>query len=191
VLQQVAALIVDEGKWLTLAMTIAGVAVARLLLRHRHSASATTRITGALNLAAGMIIAVMAFGHLLAVATKLATGTLRDGSLLSFFGIGIVLLLPSIMVTRQTAAVLAGRDEDRAKTVACNAWLALTLLALGLHNLPLAAPALFAIAYRLHPAGLLGWTIVGAAAVFNVALFAASLVFLASGQSFEQFRGLQ
>jgi hypothetical protein len=36
---------------------------------------------------------------------------------------------------------------------------------------------------------LVGWTIVGAAVVVNFGLFIASLIFLASGRSFEQFSG--
>ena len=76
-------------------------------------------------------------------------------------------------------------------TVTLNAWLAITLLALGIQNLPLAAPAFLNIAYRLHSRPLVGWMIVGMAIILNVGLFVGSLVFLASGQSFEQFSGIE
>jgi hypothetical protein len=192
VIDQLAALIVDEGKWLTASMILAGVGVAVLCLRCRGSAVPLhRRIMAAMNLSAGLTIGSMACGHLLAVATKLALGTLREGSLLIFLAIGISLAMPSWMVTRHTGAVLGGSHEGRATTVLLNAWLASTLLALGLHNLPLAAPALFTIAYRLHPAGRTGWAIVSMAVALDVGLFVASLVFLASGQSFEQFRGIE
>lgn len=185
------ALIVDEGKWLAASMTLAGVGVAMLLLRQRGSAiPVRQRVTAALNLNAGIITVSMASGHLLAVVTKLALGTLREGSLLGFFAIGIGLLIPSILVARHTPAILHGRD-DRRTTVLFNGWLAVTLLALGPHNLPLAAPALFAIAHRSYSVGRFGWAIVSIAVVFNAGLFVASLIFLASGQSFEQFRGLE
>jgi hypothetical protein len=36
-----------------------------------------------------------------------------------------------------------------------------------------------------------GWAIVGVAVVLNVGLFLASLVFMASGQTFEQFSGIE
>jgi hypothetical protein len=144
-----------------------------------------------MNLAAGVMIGTMACGHLLAVATKLALGTLREGSLPIFVAIGISLVIPSWMVARHTRELLAGGSEGRPTTVLLNAWLAITLLALGLHNLPLAAPALFTIAYRLHSGRLMGWAIVSMAVAFNVGLFAASWVFLISGQSFEQFRGIE
>jgi hypothetical protein len=69
--------------------------------------------------------------------------------------------------------------------------LSITLLGLGLHNLPLAAPGFLNIAYHLHSGRVVGRVIVGMAVVVSVALFIGSLVFLASGQSFEQFRGMQ
>lgn len=191
-IERLAALIVDEGKWLTASMSLAGVGVALLGLRYRGSTvPVRDRIMAAMNLSAGVTIGSMAFGHLLAVATKLALGTLRDGSLLIFFAIGISLLIPSWMVIRHTRVLLAGSYEGRPTTVLLNTWLAISLLTLGLHNLPLAAPALFTIAYRVHSGRLVGWAIVSMAVAFNIGLFAASVVFLASGQSFEQFRGIK
>jgi hypothetical protein len=186
------ALIVDEGKWLTLSMSVAAAGVGWLLVRFRGSPVALRqRILASLNLSAGLIVGSMATGHLLAVATKLALGTLREGSLVIFVAIGLVLFVPAWMVTRHTAALLGEHEPTRASTLGLNAWLGATLLALGLHNLPLAAPSLFTMAYRAHSRGVVGWAIVGTAAVFSVGLFAASLVFLASGQSFEQFRGIE
>jgi hypothetical protein len=191
-IDRLAALIVDEGNWLTVSMSVAGVGVGLLSLRLRGSAVPVRhRIMAAMNLSAGVTIGSMACGHLLAVATKLALGTLREGSLLIFFAIGISLLIPAWMVTQHTRVLLVGNHEARPSTVVLNAWLAITLLMLGLHNLPLAAPALFTIAYRVHSGGLMGWAIVSLAVMVNVGLFAASVLFLASGQSFEQFRGAE
>ncbi len=191
-IDRLAALIVDEGKWLTASMSLAGVGVALLSFSHRRSTLPVRhRIIAAMNLSAGVTIGTMACGHLLAVATKLALGTLREGSLLVFWAIGISLLIPSWMVTSHTQALLAGDGAARPTTVLLNTWLAITLLALGLHNWPLAAPALFTIAYRAHSGGLIGWAIVSMAVVFNLGLFAASWIFLASGQSFEQFRRIE
>jgi len=186
------ALIVDEGKWLTLSMSVAAIGVASLLYRYRHSDVAIRcRTMAAMNLAAGITIGSMAFGHLLAVATKLALGTLRDGSLLVFLAIGIGLFVPALMVTRHTRHLLVAGNQGRNTTVALNAWLAVTLLALGLHNLPLAAPSLINIVYRVHSGRFVGWSLVALTVTLHVGLFAASLVFLASGQSFEQFRGIE
>lgn len=64
-------------------------------------------------------------------------------------------------------------------------------MALGLHNLPLAAPALFNLGYCLHSRRPVGWAIAGLAVAVNLGLFVGSLVFLASGQSFEQFSGME
>lgn len=191
-IESLLALVVDEGKWLTSSMAIAVVAAGALWYRSdAESMPDTVRILAAMNLMGGVIVATMAFGHLLAVSVKLAQGTLRDGSLLVFVAIGASLLIPSVLVVRHTSEILApGRGHPR-RTVALNGWLAGTLLAIGVHNLPLAALSLFTIAYQLHSGRLVGWAIVGIAAVATISLFAASLVFLASGQSFEQFRGIE
>lgn len=189
---RLAALIVDEGKWLTASMTLAAIGVVLMWLRARNRVPVRRLITASMNLSSGVVIGSMAFGHLLAVGTKLAMGTLREGSLTIFLAIGIGLLVPAWMVTRHTRALLAGAgDDERRSTVRLNAWLAATLLVIGLHNVPLALPSLLTIAYRLHSGGLVGWTIVGAAVALNVGLFAASWIFLLSGQSFEQFTGIE
>ena len=184
------ALIVDEGKWLTFSMGLAGVAVAALCYRHRDaSLPVTRRILAAMNLGAGLMVGTMGFGHLLAVTVKLGLGTLREGSLPVLFALGLSLCIPSWLVVHHTSELVAHPATPPHRTVLLNGWLAGTLLALGLHNLPLAAPSLLAIAYRLHTRRLVGWAIVGLAMMLTIGLFAASLVFMASGQSFEQFRG--
>ena len=72
------ALIVDEGKWFPASMGLALLSVSIPLYRHRNSdLPARQRITAAMNLFFGVTIGTMAFGHLLAVTTKLALGTLR------------------------------------------------------------------------------------------------------------------
>jgi len=188
---QLVALIVDESKWLTASMGFALLATTILLYRHRRSdIPARRRVLAAMNLFFGVTIGTMAFGHLLAVTTKLALGTLV-GSILLFYVIGTVLAVPSWWLIHQTRRVLAS-DEDHGRTaLVLNAWLAITLLVLGVHNLPLAAPALLNIGYHLHSRRMVGWAILGMAVVINVGLFIGSLIFLASGQSFEQFRGLE
>ncbi len=108
-----------------------------------------------------------------------------------FYLIGIVLAGPSWWLIVHTRRVLASDDEHGRLTLALNAWLALTLLALGLHNLPLAVPALLNIGYHLHSRKAVGWALVSLAVVVNVGLFIGSLIFLASGQSFEQFKGIE
>lgn len=92
--------------------------------------------------------------------------------------------------TAETRSILGNLDTGRT-TTGLNAWLAVTLMALGLHNLPLAAPSLLNIGYRLHSRRATGMAIVSVAVVFNVALFIGALVFMASGQSFEQFSGME
>jgi hypothetical protein len=190
VIDTLAALIVAENKWLPLAMTAAAVSVAILIARHRRSGIEATRLVmAAMNLFAGVMLATMGTGHMLAVTTKLLFGTL-EGSPLVLYPIGVAVLVPSWLVIAHTRALLENANIVRT-TAGLNAWLAVTLIALGLHNLPLAAPSLLNIGYRLHTRPAIGKAIVSAAVVFNVALFIGALMFMASGQSFEQFTGTE
>ena len=190
-LDQLVALIVAESKWLTASMGSALLAVTVLLYRHRHSSRpGRRRVLAAMNLFFGVTIGAMAFGHLLAVTTKLVLGTL-DGSVPVFYLIGIALAVPSWWLIYHTRRVLAPDDGHGRATLGLNAWLAMTLLGLGIHNLPLAAPGFLNIWYHLRSGRIVGWAIVAIAVVVNVGLFIGSLIFMASGQSFEQFRGIQ
>lgn len=187
-IHQLAALITDESKWLPVSMGLAALAAAALLLRHRHSGLPTRRrVLAAMTLFFGLTIATMALGHLLAVTTKLATGTL-EGSVPLFYLIGISLAVPSVWLALHTRRVLASGDHGRA-TLLLNGWLAATLLVLGVHNLPLAAPALFNAGYQLNSRPAVGWAIVGLAVAAYAALFAGAVMFMASGQSFEELSG--
>ena len=62
-----------------------------------------------------------------------------------------------------------------------------TLVGLGLVNLPLAVPVLCTIAYNRHRRDWAGWLIVAVAAVACVGLLVGGLIFMASGQTFEEF----
>lgn len=188
---QLITLIVNESKWLTASMVFAVLAVTILLYGHRHSvAPARRRILAAMNLFFGVTIGSMAFGHLLAVTTKLILRTL-EGPVTVFYAIGIALAIPSWWLISHTRRVLASDDDHGRATLGLNVWLAITLLALGAHNLPLAVPGFLNIGYHLHSGRVVGWAIVGFAVVANLGLFIGSVIFLVSGQSFEQFRGIQ
>jgi hypothetical protein len=190
-LDQLVALILAESKWLTASLGSALLAVAVLLYRHRHSGLlGRRRVLAAMNLFFGVTIGAMAFGHLLAVTTKLALGTL-EGSVPLFYLIGIALAVPSWWLIYHTRGVLRPDDGPERATLGLNAWLAITLLGLGIHNLPLAAPGFLNIWYQLHSGRVVGWAIVAMAVVVNMGLFIGSLIFMASGQSFEQFSGIQ
>ena len=189
-IDQISAAIVSENKWLPVAMFAAAVSVGVLMARQRGAGLPTTRLVmAAMNLFAGVMLATMGAGHVLAVTTKWLVGTL-EGSPLILYPIGVAVLAPSWLVIAHTRAILGNVDTGRT-TTALNAWLAVTLMALGLHNLPLAAPSLLNIGYRLHSRRAIGMAIVSIAVVFNVALFVGALVFMASGQSFEQFSGVE
>jgi hypothetical protein len=185
------ALILDESKWLTASLAFALVALALMLRRARRAELAPRRrVAAAMSLFTALTIGAMAFGHLLAVTVKLALGTLA-GSAALFYGIGVALALPSAWLASHSLALFDPARAVGRTTPALNAWLALTLLALGLHNLPLAAPALLNVGYHWHRRSWVGWALVAAAAVVNLGLFVGALVFLASGRSFEEFSGLE
>ena len=187
-IDQFVALILDEGKWLTVSMGLGLLAVTSLLYRHRDSdLPGRRRVLAAMNLFFGIMIGTMAFGHLLAVTTKLALGTL-EGSIPVYYAIGIALAVPSWLIIFHTRKIFA--SDNKRTTLVLNVWLAITLLALGIHNLPLAAPGFLNIGYQLHSHRAVGWAIVSIAVVINVGLFIGSLIFLMSGQSFEQFSGI-
>jgi hypothetical protein len=185
------ALTVDEGKWLTLSMGLALLTVTILFYKQHHSSiPIQCRILAALSLFFGVTIGTMALGHLLAVTVKLAIGTLREGSIALFYLIGVVLAVPSWWLIYHTRKVLVSNEHGR-KTLVLHVWMAITLLALGPQNLPLAVPGFLNIAYYLNTRNVIGWVIVGLSIIANVGLFIGSLIFLASGQSFEQFRGIE
>lgn len=184
---QILAFVVEEGKWLTFSLGLALLGISVLLYRYCDSLiPMRRRITTAMNLFFGITIGTMALGHLLAVTTKLILGTL-EGTVLVFYGIGIALAIPSWWLIIHTLKMRKSESHAGRMTIVLNLWVVVTLLAFGLHNLPLAAPAFLNIGYQLHSRRLIGWTIVGLAVIVSIGLFIASLVFLSSGQSFEQF----
>jgi hypothetical protein len=139
-----------------------------------------------LDLFYGVLIGVMAGGHLLAVGIAHARGTLA-GSPLLLYPLGLALAVPAWSLVLGAPRLATGAASARLRARILDAWLGSALLLLGLHNLPLAVPALLHLAYPFHAGRPLGRAIVGVALVLYLALFAGSLVFLASGQSFEQF----
>ena len=184
------ALIVDEGKWLTISMGLALLSVGWLLVAHRSARiPVRRRVLAAMSLFFGVTIGVMASGHLLAVTTKLVLGTL-EGSVGAFYTIGVALAVPSWWLIYHTRNVLR-EDGNERTTLGLNCWVVITLLALGVHNLPLAVPGFLNVGYQLNSKRAVGWAIVCLAIVANVGLFIGSVIFLASGQSFEDFRGIR
>ncbi len=183
------AVVTDESKWLTASMPAAVLAVAWLLLRHRPPSSARAVRWAAMKLFFAVTIGTMAFGHVLVVTIKLALGTL-EGSTVAFYAIGVALALPSWWLIVH-APRLASSEEGATTALMLNAWLGATLIAMGLHHLPLAAPAILNIGYARPTGPVVGHAIVATAIVLNAGLFVGSLIFLASGQSFEQFRGIE
>ncbi len=185
------ALIVDESKWLTASLVVALVAVTSMMIWNRRSTLPAPQLALAgMSLFFALTVGTMAFGHLLAVSVKLALGTLQGSSGVLYL-IGVSLAVPSWWLAAQTPRLLTAGAPHKTATLGLNLWVVATLLAIGLHNLPLAAPGLINIAYLLQSRRVVGWLLVVLFVAINMALLIGSLVFLASGQTFEQFSGLE
>jgi hypothetical protein len=180
--------VLDEGKWLFGAMLFAGLAV---LVTHSRvlRMSGRREVMRALNVFYGCMIGTMGLGHLAAVTVRMAQGTLQ-GSPVMLYPLGLALALPAWWLAIRAKRYVLVEERYGKRLVVLNAWLALFLVGLGLHNFPLAAPAMLNVAYQFHTRRVLGWTIVTVAVAANIALFAGSLVFMATGLSFEQFQGM-
>ncbi len=181
-----AAFVTGEGNWLPMAMTAALVASALLYFRPLPISN-RIRIMAAMNLYVGVMLAVMGAGHLLAVTAELVLDSL-EGSPLLLYPIGLAIVVPALLIIRHTRTLLRPGD-DRRTTVALHAWLAATLVILGTVNTPLAVPALLSVAYRLHGRRWIGIAIVAMAIIVNAGLLIGGLIFMASGQTFEEFSG--
>ncbi len=181
--------ILNESRWLFVAMLTSVLVVGGLRNRFRRESRRMDILWG-MNLFFGIMIGVMSFGHLLAVTLKVALGTLET-NLFFLYGMGLALAIPSWWLALGVGKYVQDESRYRGRLIALNAWLGLSLIALGLHNLPLAIPAGLNLAYQFHRRRKVGWTILLVAIAGNLALFIGSLVFFLSGQSFEQFQGME
>ena len=184
-----AAFIVGEGNWLPMAMMAALLASAFVFLRAAAASTGRARVMATMNVFVGVMLAVMGLGHLLAVTVKVFDGTLR-GSPLLLYPIGIAIVVPAAFIIRHTRHLIAG--DDRGGAVKLHGWLAVTLVVLGLVNIPLALPALLCMAYAHHSRRFTGLAIVSAFALINGGLLIGGVLFLLSGaQTFEEFNNMR
>lgn len=188
--ERIAELVLDESKWLSMTMLLSLIAVVVAVARRRRQGSSRhLELLWAMNLFYGCVIGTMASGHLLAVTIKLSRGTL-EGSMSLLYPLGLGLAVPAWWLAFAATRLPESEQPAKRRMLGLNIWLGALLLALGLHNWPLAAPAALNIGYQLQSSRTVGWTIGTVTIVAYLALFVGSLVFLASGQSFEQLRQL-
>ena len=171
------------------AMAIAFIAAAARLRTDRHTVPNRLGVLRALTLFYGVMIGIMASGHLIAVSIIAARGTLQ-GSPWFLYPLGLALAVPAWWLAAE--ALRGGLEDPRGlrRTVGLNGWLSIALMAIGLHNWPIAAPAVLNIAYRFQTQRAVGAAIVIVAGVGYVALFVGALAFMASGETFEELRGI-
>lgn len=187
--ERITEIILTESNWMPAAMALAFIAVAVRLRADGRAVQARLRILRALTLFYGVMIGVMASGHLIAVSIKAAQGTLQ-GSPWFLYTLGLSLAVPAWWLAAE--ALRAGLEDSRGlrRTVGLNGWLGLALMIIGPHNWPIAAPAVLNIAYRFQTHRAIGTAIVIVAGVGYVVLFAGALMFMASGQTFEELQDI-
>jgi len=177
------ALILQESNWLPLSMVLAACIAMLARLRTMRPNATRSELARMLNLFYGSLIGIMAIGHLSAVSIKLANGTLR-GSVPVLYTIGLALFIPAWWLVFTSL-----RDLDRyhRSIIGLNAALGVSLLAIGVANIPLAVPAFLNIAYQRHTTPSVGLRLVRFTLLLYSALFVGGAIFLASGKSFEEF----
>lgn len=187
--ERITEIILTEQYWMPAAMGIAFIAVAARVRADRHTASTRLRSFRALTLFYGVMIGIMASGHLIAVSLKAAQGTLQ-GSPWFLYTLGLSLAVPAWVLAAM--ALRAGLEDPHGlrRMVGINTWLGLALMIFGPHNWPIAAPAALNIAYRFQSHRAVGMAIVIVAGVGYAALFAGALMFMASGQTFEELQDI-
>ena len=101
----IVAIVLGEGTWLLVALTAALAAVAALYARHHAALPPRQLITAMMNLFAGVTLAIMGGGHLLAVTIRLVQRSL-EGSPWLLYPIGIAIVVPSWLFHEITSRVL-------------------------------------------------------------------------------------
>jgi len=181
--------ITSDSQWLPIAMLVAAALAFRTLARARGRSVGETGLA-ALGHFHGAMILVMAIGHLVAITILAGRGELV-GSAWILYPIGLLVGAPAIYLLHQSSRALDSARYDARRLTAANLWLGITLLVMGLHNIPLALPALVTLAYQRIDRPIPRRALASVAVAGYVALFAGALVFMASGQSFEEFTGME
>lgn len=176
--------LVTESRWIAPSIGLAVILAVRAF--RRAVAEGVEGGAAALGVLAGTLIGLLAVGHLFAVLLKLAMGDL-GGSLPVLLAIGIVLALPSWAVARHGWELARGHREVGRKTVTLNLLLIGCLLVTGPLNAPLAIPAALAALHAWTKRERARRVIMVATVLFVMLLFAGSVRFFMSGQSFEDF----
>lgn len=180
----------NEANWMPVAMVIAAVS-AGVLWRGsaRQAVSPPLCTLGTLSLFYGVMLGMMTSGHLLAVTLTAARGAL-EGSPWFLYTLGLALTVPAWWLAATAARLGRESVPSLNRVVGLNSWLGIGLLALGAHNVPIAVPSALNIAYRYHTKRAVGTAILGALALTYLALFVGAVMFMASGQTFEEFQGI-
>ncbi len=190
-METIVELILDESKWLPLALAASIGTVSVRLAKRRRGGVSRTAIGNVMHIAYGCMLGVMGTGHLLAVTVRSLGAEPLQSSLWILYPIGAVLAVPGWWLVKHAWRTEPSKLVEGKTAPALNVFLAGSLVGLGPHNLPLAFPALLNLGYRFLSRPILRWTVVALAVIVYSGLLAGSLVFMASGGSFEEFSGME
>lgn len=177
----------NESRWIFPSVLLA---LAASTWMGRSRAWDRPRIAGAMTVFSGLLIGLLALGHLFAVTLKAWVGTL-SGAAGPLYAIGVVLTVPAALVLREGRGLSRGEREPGRKTATLHGLLILALAVTGPLNLPLAVPSLLAAVYAVHRRAWVGRSAVLGMALVVTLLTMGSARFFASGQSFEDFGGIE
>ena len=181
------AALTTESRWIA-PSALLGILAALAVLRNADL-DRRARITAAMSAFSGVFIAVMAFGHLLAVTLLALDGSLRASPIV-VYAIGVALIVPALFVAAHGLR-FADDAATRRTTLIVHAVLVAALLLSGPRNAPLAVPSLLAIAWTVHRRPIAGRLIVVLAIATAILLLVGSIRFFLFGGSFEEFSGLE
>ena len=188
--ERIIGLVLDESHWLPLTMVVSAIVVVAQARRHRlQGVPRKSSTLCGLNLFYGSMLGIMASGHILAVTVTAVQGTLQRSPWF-LYPLGLALALPAWWLVVAGGRLRGAQGPTSRTAMALNAWLGIGLMAIGPQNWPLAAPSVLNIAYRFQVRPAVRLAIVSVVGVGYLALLAGALVFLASGQTFEQFQGM-
>jgi hypothetical protein len=165
------AILLNPGTWFPLAFALAAAWVATTAWRQaRRGAPSRERVLAAMNRFYGTVIGVMALGHTLAVALKMALGTLSETTSWFALPLGLLMGVPSWWL-----AIVAARAGGGTRTTLVLNLLLAAMFMVMLTSAPLAFPALLNVVYQRHARRAVGVAAVGLAAAGFIAMFVASL----------------
>jgi hypothetical protein len=169
--------LLSGSRWFQLALLCALVPTVRDLSRGAKVPASLELAPSVCNRFYGIVMAIMATGHMLAVTVLHHQGSLTSGASLPFlYAVGVVMLGPATLLVAIAGRLQGEDDRTRRQALALNVLLAIVLVA-SVASAPLAVPAVLNIFLLRKPSRRAArWAVAGSAMAY-LAMFIASLFF--------------